>query len=611
MPTGRLAALLDWDAIVDLAGALYLQRGMRYFEDRRVGPIRATDDAIEATVRGARAYAVRVSLDGSRIVSECTCPIGETGAFCKHSVALSLAWLRPPAAGPDAGRRAEARRRAAGGEAADRVESFLAALDREALVELITTEMDRDEELAARVGLRAALTAPEDEGLPELERAVDRAMRVRGILRYQDVPTFSRDAHETVDVLERLVRDGRPEVAIHLAERALHRLEQALEQADDSDGLIGDLLDRFQTLHLDACSAARPDPVTLAERLFRWELEGDWDVFRGAVQQYADVLGETGLATYRRLAEAAWARIPALGPGEEDSTDEDGDRFNVTYMMESLARAFQDVDMEIAVLSRDLSSAYGFHRIAQLCRDAGRGDEALDWAERGVRAFPSRTDVRLREFLADEYLRRSRDDEAMGLIWAEYSEGPAVERYKLLKQYADQTGAWASWRPRALDELRRSIEQAMAAEPARAQAPRFRWQQPADGSRLVDVLLWEGHVDDAWDEAGRLGCRRGTWLELARRSEETRPEDALAVYRQEVAALSGVTDKRVYAEVVDLLRRIRTLMSRLGPEADFAAYAAGVRAANARRPAFLSLFDAARLIERQPEVRVVKGARPP
>lgn len=610
MPTSRLAALLDWDAIVDLAGSLYLQRGTGYLEDGRVGPIRAMDDAIEATVHGEHSYAVRVSLDGSRIVSDCTCPIGETGAFCKHCVALSLAWLRPPAADPDAAPRAKTRRRrVASGAPVDPVEAFLAGLARDALIELITSEMDRDEELAARVRLRAAMAAPAGEGMPALEQALDRATNIRGILRYGEVAAFARGVDDTVDMLDRLVRDGRPAVAIDLAERALRRLEQALEQADDSDGLIGDLLDRFQTLHLDACRAARPDPVKLAERLFRWELTGDWEVFRGAVQKYADVLGEAGLATYRRLAEAEWARIPALGPGDEDTTDEDGDRFNVTYMMESLAHACQDVDMEIAVLSRDLSSAYCFLRIAELCRDAGRGDQPLEWAERGVRAFPSRTDVRLREFLADEYLRRSRSDEAMALIWAEYSEGPALEGYKLLKQYADRIGVWAAWRPRALDELRRSIEQAMAVEPARAQ-PQFRWQQPADGSRLVDILMWEGHVDDAWDEARKLGCRRGTWLELARRSEETRPEDALAVYRQEVEALSGVTDKRVYAEVVDLLRRIRNLMSRLGTEADFAAYATGVRAANARRPAFLALFDAARLIERPPDLRVVKGAGP-
>ena len=111
--------------------------------------------------------------------------------------------------------------------------------------------------------------------------------------------------------------------------------------------------------------------------------KGEWG--RGQHElnvRYADVLGEIGLARYRRLAEAEWARIPSRGPGEEDDTDEDGDRFRVTSMMESLAQALNDVDLEIAVLSRDLSSAYGFLRLAQLCRDAGRDDEALDWAER-------------------------------------------------------------------------------------------------------------------------------------------------------------------------------------------------------------------------------------
>lgn len=609
MATGRLAALLDWDAVVELAGSLYVQRGMRYVEEGRVGPIREADDAIDATVSGEREYAVRVSLDGWRIVSNCTCPIGETGAFCKHCVALSLAWLRPPAADSNPAH-GKTRRGAASGAHVDPVKPFLAGLAHDALIELITGEMDRDVDLAARIRLRAATSASAGEGIWALEQAVDRVTNTRGLLRYGEVACFAGGVNDVADTLERLLRDGRPGMVVDLAERALRRLEHALEQADDSDGLIGDVLDRFQTLHLDACRAARPDPVALAERLFRWELEGDWDVFRGAARRYADVLGEAGLTTYRRLAEAEWARIPALGPGDADDTDEDGDRFSVTYAMESLAQALHDVDREIAVLSRDLSSAYNFLRIAQLCRDAGRGDEALDWAERGVRAFAGRADVRLREFLADEYLRRSRSEEAMAIIWAEYSEGPALERYKLLKGYADRIGAWASWRPRALDELRRSVDQAMAADRARAQSERYRWEEPADGSRLVEILLWEGHIDDAWAEARRLGCRRGTLLALARRSEEARPEDALDVYRQEIAALFAVADRRVYADVVDLLGRIRALMSRLGVEADFAAYAAEVRVANARRPAFLALFDSAHLIERRPELRVVKGARP-
>jgi tetratricopeptide (TPR) repeat protein len=76
----------------------------------------------------------------------------------------------------------------------------------------------------------------------------------------------------------------------------------------------------------------------------------------------------------------------------------------------------------IAVKSRDLSHAYAFLQIAETLRTGGRYDEALEWAERGMEAFPERTDSRLREFLANEYHRRKRHDDAMTLIWAAFRE---------------------------------------------------------------------------------------------------------------------------------------------------------------------------------------------
>jgi hypothetical protein len=291
---------------------------------------------------------------------------------------------------------------------------------------------------------------PGNDGLPALKKAIGRATRTYGFLRYRDVRAYARGVDEVADLLDGLVTDGRPDGAIGLAEHALARLEKALDHADDSDGLIGDLLARFQRTHLEAYRAARPDPVKLAERLFRWELSDDWDVFRGAAETYSEVLGEAGLARYRLLAEAEWERMPTLAPVPDGREPHDPERFSITYMMESLAHAYQDVDMEIAVRGRDLSSAYRFLEIAQVCQDAGRSDEALDWAERGVRAFPERTDHRLREFIADEYLRRARGDDAMAVIWAQFLEQPALAAFQLLKRYADQIGTWALWRSRSV-----------------------------------------------------------------------------------------------------------------------------------------------------------------
>jgi len=345
----------------------------------------------------------------------------------------------------------------------------------------------------------------------------------------------------------------------------------------------------------------------LAERLFRWELSDDWDVFRGAAETYSDVLGEAGLASYRLQAEAEWERMPTLAPVPDGREPHDPERFSITYMMESLAHAYHDVDMEIAVRTRDLSSAYRFLEIAQVCQNAGRSDEALHWAERGFAAFPDRTDQRLRAFLADEYLRRARADDAMAVIWAQFLEQPALAAFQLLKRYADQIETWTLWRSRALGEVRRSIDLAKTAGPTSAPIgrARYRWDLPPDGTRLVDILLWEGHVDEAWTEAQALRCSPGLLLQLAAVRQATHPNDAIPIYRQEVERLLKVSDKRNYAQAVELLGRIGPLMSRQGRATEFESYVADIRAANARRPAFTSVLDAAQLAPKRPLLRAL------
>src|SRR5208282_1611697 len=130
---------------------------------------------------------------------------------------------------------------------------------------------------------------------------------------------------------------------------------------------------------------------------------------------------ERGLAAYRQRAEAAWARVPQTKPGEKD-TEEYGRTYRIKSIMETLARQSGDIEALVAVKARDLSNAYTFLQIAEICHEAGQDDKAMEWAERGIKAFPDRTDSRLREFLADEYHRRKRHDEAMQPIWKTFAE---------------------------------------------------------------------------------------------------------------------------------------------------------------------------------------------
>ncbi len=49
--------------------------------------------AVTGAIEGSQDYDVVLEVEGDDQVGRCDCPMGETGAFCKHLVALGLAWL--------------------------------------------------------------------------------------------------------------------------------------------------------------------------------------------------------------------------------------------------------------------------------------------------------------------------------------------------------------------------------------------------------------------------------------------------------------------------------------------------------------------------------------
>jgi uncharacterized Zn finger protein len=253
--------------------------------------------------------------------------------------------------------------------------------------------------------------------------------------------------------------------------------------------------------------------------------------------------------------------------------------------METLAELSGDVDERVEVLRRDLSSAYQYLRIAEACREAGRHDKALEWAQQGRAAFPKGTDRRLREFLADEYHRRGRQDEAMACAWQQYVEYPSLGTYQRLRVHAERAEAWPRWREQALAHLR-----ALIAKGGRQTWPgRF-----LDRSELVRVFLWEGDTQAAWREATEGGCSRDLWLALAASREQDHPQDALPIYRDQVDRTLQSTGNAAYQAAVDLLGRIGDLMARLGRQAEFADYLAWLRTAHKRKRNLIKLLDAQR-----------------
>lgn len=458
----------------------------------------------------------------------------------------------------------------------DDVRAHLASRPKEALVDLLLERAVGDATFRRKLIAEAAAATGGSVDVEDLRASIDLAVEPEGFVDWREAPSWASEVHEAIDSLDDLLRAGHAAEAAELAEHAVWAVEEAAESVHD-DGEIGSILYRLEALHLAACRKARPDPEELADRLLRLELSSELGAFSGAAETYARVLGKRGLTAYRRLAESEWAKVPALGPGEGGGYD----RFRITKIMEALAR---DVDELVSVLSRALASPHDYLGIARALQDAGRADDALAWAERGIAVFPERPGSDLRELVAGEYQRRGRHAEAMEQAWANFADRPGLDAYEKLSAHAGLAGGWPAWRTRALALLRSEAELA-------ARTP-SRWGPRPDRSTLVRVFLWEGDVEAAWEGATAGGCSDDLWQKLLSLREAEHPDECLPEYRRLIERTLAQKNNAAYGDAVALLERVKSLIEGLGRAGDFGSFVAEVRSAHRPKRNFMKLLDA-------------------
>jgi uncharacterized Zn finger protein len=569
-----------------LAGERFFARGEKYFDEGRVHGLTEYRGQIRAKVTGTEDYRVELWAERGRLCYSCSCPVGDDGEFCKHCVAVALAWIGELGG---AGKKSKAKKTAA---TMEDVRAFLERQDKGRLVEMIFNEALENDSLRERLFLETARMNPERIDLATYRRAIKNASRVNDFVDYYSAGDFARGVHRIIESITELLDEGHATEVIELTEYALAQIEKSLGYIDDSDGRMGECIHELQELHHRACQQAKPEAAALAQRLFEWEMHSDWEFFGGAVVTYADVLGNSGLAEYRRLADAEWLKVPPLGSGEDDS-ESYGRRFRITSIMEDLVRQSGDVQALVEIKRRDLSHPYSYLQIAEIYREAGMPDDALKWAEQGWKTFSTKRDWRLGEFLADEYHRRGRHDEALQFIWEQFKESPRLENYQKLQTHARKTGrsSWPQWRERALAYIRDSIAVRKKQKPG--QKTYWHWQD-TDHSELVRVFLWEKRYEEAWHEALAGGCTNDLWMKLAALREQEHPQDALSIYRERIAPLVEMTNNDAYEQAVELLHRISKLMDRLERGTEFDDYLIALRVEFKRKRNFIKRLEAIR-----------------
>lgn len=575
-----------------------LTRGRDYHANGLVQIVQQDDLHAMALVAGTDNYVVALSADSGVLHTNCNCPVGQRDPYCKHAVAVALAvtlgatqaamqaamQTKAPARKP--GKSAPAKP-AAKAPAENPLPAVIEQLDTAILRKLLGEAAENDRRLRDRILLISAARRGPDEMASQWKTGMKNACAVRGFVDWRRMGELARGIDAQLNVLDDWLNAGQAVLVVSLAEYAADRVETLIGKVDDSDGSIAYLLTRIGEQHQRACAQARPEPRELAKRLFKRECDGKWDTFRDAVVRYADVLGESGIAVYRRLAEAAWAKVTPLKPGQMESRH-DHDRFTITRIMEKLAHLDGDVDALVQVYSRDLSMPYCYLKISEALLEAGRAKDALQWAETGHKAFATgRRDERLTTFIVHRYLADGLVEDALRLANQLFDQHPVPQNWALLKSVAEQHGSWPSLRATLLANLRARLE----AGNTRVRALHGGHDPGPNRSMLVELLLADGDEETAWQEANLGHCHEGVWLVLARQREEKHPADSIAIYQRLATDALHQTGKSYYKRAMQhIVPAVRLLKTSQGAAAA-GRYLESLRETYRRRTAFVEMLD--------------------
>jgi len=573
--TPSLLSLFEKPVLVRMAGERSYARGYKYFKDGVVTRLVGKGESVSATVLGTFDYDVKLWMEGAAFEFSCDCPVGMEGTFCKHCVATGLAWLERSKSGGIGAENATSD---------TEVRAYLLKQENNILVDILLDAAQKDDSLARRLQLLASKDGSKTGAIDSFRKAIDAAIGRRRFVEYSEMRSYTRGIKAVADSLGPLIGDGHAAEVRELAEHALKALEKAFHRVDDSNGLLGDVAGQFEELHRTACRQAKPEPAALAKFLFDWEIESEWDIFYNAIGTYSDVLGEAGFAAYRALAEAEWEKVRPLSAGEE-TADRFGRRSRIGYIMERFAEATGDIDALVAIRQKDLRSAAAYLKIAEIYKGAGRLEEAIQWAERGVAAFPEHAGG-LNDFLIAEYHAKGRHEEAIVLAWAKFEAAPSLDTYKNLKKSADHLVLWEDWRTWALDFLREAL-----ASKNPEQRRSLVWHYRDGHSILVHIFLWEKKFEDAWMEAVKGGCSKELWLALAKHRSKDHPADAVDVYLRYVEPTILLGMNPAYHEAVEMLGEVHKLKTQLGRPGEFTAVLMEIRQKHKAKRKLMKLLE--------------------
>jgi uncharacterized Zn finger protein len=590
------------------AGAMpeSVRRGEEYYREGAVSNTAIQGNLLSGECAGTYApyYRVQVALDEAGIAdASCTC-LYEYGGYCKHIVALLLAYLHHPKS--FTARKAPA--------------ELLTDLDHNDLIAILTKLIQEQPDLYDRI---EAMTSAPSKSKKKRKKKVDIEVYRRHVLSivhsldgmrmseaYWHVGGLANQLREVQESALKFLDAGDAEAALEILLVLLEESSRGIEYVDDSDGELGGFVGELGT--------------PLAEAILSMELsQVEQDRLLRRLEKLIDYAGDYGMEGNLDIAVQAakfgWDEIPkeivsprSLGSKvyEDDEPDdwdedEDGDEENEFEFREwglPPTRGFDDLtEAKLNVLDRQghiekylalckkeerhlryalklcdlkqmveavkyakkhLTTAEESLLVARRLRESRLVTESIEIGEHGLKLKGSK--VGLGEWLGPVEEAQGRTKQALKAWLAAFGEDPSLETYKTIKRLAGS--GWERLRPEVMTTLRKSYDKGV----------------------LAEVYL----LEEEWDEAIKVAEGRDIWYTVVEMVADGvmqhRPEWVVKISLKHADRLMSEAKSKNYPIAAAWLARAKQAYKLLGKTDEWKKHLGKIKDEYKRRPALQS-----------------------
>lgn len=556
-------------ALVDEAS---FQRGQNYFRAGNIFDTLRQGMTLKARCQGSlpQAYRVQVTFDDDAIIdNSCTCPLG---GYCKHVAALLLTWLDSPEEFIEQ----------------PEVDTLLDQYSKAQLITLIKKMLQRDPDLEILLPTAGPHQAPINSEI--YRRRVASAFRNAGN-EWGAESDIAEELFSIKDIGDSFVQQQDYTNALVVYEAIVTGVIEDYDSYHDEEGEVGGVLNEIVDELSDYLDNVQDDRL-LREKIMQVLFEIiRFDVESGGIgigEDAPDILVDHTTAEERRII-ASWVR---------DALAESEDRHWSSQVYGGFLLELEADTLDDETFLRICRETGRIGDLVDRLLTLGRVDEAIseaeqagdyysmgladifvqhehdDLAERMIRER-SRTsqDPRLLEWLKNRYL--ARNDKAAALELAEklfYQQYTTLTQYQEIRQLAQQVGRWETLRPALLDYLR----------------------EHQNNHLLIQIALDEGEIDKALELVKTEQRQNQAYsyghsyfygyntiaLDVARAAEETRPHEAIDIYRKHIERLIDQRGRGNYQQASQYLIRMRDLYEKLGEHETWTNYIAELRDKN-------------------------------